>query len=102
MGMDLLLIPVNCDNVHWTLIVIDVQSRTMTYYDSLWHKDSYKELGALEVPTRVLTDVEKTKRNFLRGLIPVGATLSGTLDVTLGIGWSTSNHPSTLFLSTEP
>lgn len=35
-----LLFPVNCGNVHWTLLVVNMECFQMTYYDSVGGVDS--------------------------------------------------------------
>ena len=32
---DLVLVPVNTHNTHWTMVVIDNRKHTITYYDSM-------------------------------------------------------------------
>ena len=34
-GVDLIFVPINITNVHWTLAVIDIPAKKFSFYDSL-------------------------------------------------------------------
>jgi Ulp1 family protease len=37
---DLLFIPINTANAHWTLVVVDLKAKQLQYYDSFHHENS--------------------------------------------------------------
>jgi len=54
---DLVIIPINCNNVHWTLALINVRWRRFEYYDSMFGSDR----GRLRVLRRYLEDEHKVR-----------------------------------------
>jgi Ulp1 family protease len=52
--MDKIFIPINEDNVHWILVVVDVKNRVIQHYDSL-HKQKKKKRKSKEDPIEFYT-----------------------------------------------
>lgn len=51
-----IIIPLNINNDHWTLVVIDFKSQAFTYYDSLASKSSAVAMKWLDIAKRWLID----------------------------------------------
>ena len=49
-NLDIIFIPVNITNQHWTLVLIDILSKTIIYYDSFRREGPYAD-AALQVST---------------------------------------------------
>ena len=65
-----LIVPINCDNTHWTLAVINVQKKSLSFYCSMgedkWPQfdslegfvnDEYKRLHGIACPLTILGQV---------------------------------------------
>mgnify|MGYP003683902341 CR=1 FL=1 len=52
---DLVVIPINCNQTHWTLALINVKWRRFEYYDSLFNSDC----GRLRNLRRYVADEHK-------------------------------------------
>jgi sentrin-specific protease 1 len=75
---DLVIIPINCGNSHWTLALINVRWRRFEYFDSLFGGDG----GRLRTLRRYLEDEHKARRGG-RGLRAKVGPLGGGN----GAGW---------------
>ncbi|KAJ1451933.1 hypothetical protein M885DRAFT_335775, partial [Pelagophyceae sp. CCMP2097] len=62
---DKLYIPINIDNSHWTLVVVDVGGRILRYYDSLCDS-GHKGMMYLKMVRRYLADAAKHRGNDAR------------------------------------
>lgn len=52
--IDLILIPVNQGNSHWTLLSVDMRARRIRYYDSFRGRDTVGGFGPLFLPLLLL------------------------------------------------
>jgi Ulp1 family protease len=57
-----LFIPINIDNIHWVLIVVDNIQRSIQYYDSC-HAEKDEQIQRLENIVRFMDDFETKKRS---------------------------------------
>jgi Ulp1 family protease len=53
-----LFIPINIDNIHWVLIVVDIIQRSIQYYDSC-NAEKDEQIQRLENIERFMDDFEK-------------------------------------------
>ena len=59
-----LFIPINIDNIHWVLIVVDIIQRSIQYYDSC-HAEKDEQIQRLKNIERFMNDFE-TKKGSLK------------------------------------
>ncbi len=57
-----LFIPINLNNIHWVLIVVDIIERSIHYYDSC-HTGLDKQLQRLQNIERFMDDFETKKKS---------------------------------------
>jgi Ulp1 family protease len=57
-----LFIPINIDNIHWVLIVVDIIQRSIHYYDSC-HAEKDEQIQRLKNIERFMDDFETKKRS---------------------------------------
>ena len=57
-----LFIPIDIDNIHWVLIVVDIVQRSIHYYDSC-HAEMDEQLLRLQNIERFMDDFETKKRS---------------------------------------
>jgi hypothetical protein len=57
-----LFIPINIDNIHWVLIVVDIIQRSIHYYDSC-HAETDEQIQRLKNIERFMDDFETKKRS---------------------------------------
>ena len=58
-----LFIPINIDNEHWVLIVVDIFQRSIHYYDSC-HAGRDEQLQRLQNIERLMDDFETKKKSL--------------------------------------
>ncbi len=57
-----LFIPINIDNIHWVLIVVDIIQKSIHYYDSC-HTEKDEQIQRLKNIERFMDDFETKKRS---------------------------------------
>jgi len=62
--LDKIIVPCNCDNMHWTCLCVYMQKRSIVYYDSMHYSMKGKDQHFLSGMMHYIKEEHKTKKRY--------------------------------------